>query len=76
VCYDVGMPWWAAKNGWRMRAGGIINYELFGPRNFYDVVRDVLAEPRENMDPRGLAALFNMTRFRDEWKFYLESLGR
>lgn len=76
VCYDVGMPWWAYRNGWEHKIGKIIPYEQFSPEMTYQAVRDVLAESKQNMQPRELALLFSPERFRSEWKAYLEQQGR
>lgn len=76
VCYDVGMPWWAFRNGYRYKAGDIIPYEEFGPERFLSSVNSVLAEDRQNLNPRELASLFTPERFRSEWKAYLEKQGR
>lgn len=76
VCYDVGMPWWAYKNGFKHKVGEIIPYEEFGVKRFLDGVNSVLSEDKRNMCPAELASLFTPARFRDEWKSYLEAQGR
>lgn len=76
VCYDVGMPWWAYRNGFKHKVGEIIPYEEFGKERFLDGVKAVLAEDKRNMCPEELASLFTPERFRSEWKAYLEAQGR
>jgi glycosyltransferase involved in cell wall biosynthesis len=76
VCYDVGMPWWAYRNGWQYKAGNVLSYDTFSKETTLDGVNDVLSEFRDNMQPRELASLFSPSRFRDEWKSYLDRLGR
>lgn len=76
VCYDVGMPWWAYRNGWQYKAGRILPYDKFSKESTLDAVQDVLSEDRRNLAPRELSLLFTPQRFRDEWNTYLEKLGR
>lgn len=75
VCYDVGMPWWAYRNGWEHKVGKIIPYKDFSSEAFCQAVRDVLSEPKDNMQPRELASLFTPERFRSEWKSFLDKQG-
>jgi glycosyltransferase involved in cell wall biosynthesis len=76
VCYDVGMPWWAYRNGFKHKVGDIIPYEEFGVQRFLDGVNAVLSEDKRNLAPDELASLFTPERFRSEWKDYLEKQGR
>jgi glycosyltransferase involved in cell wall biosynthesis len=71
VCYDVGMPWWAFRNGYESSVGKIISYNDFGPRMTYEGVRSVLSQEPSNFKPVELAKLFSPERFRSEWNAYI-----
>jgi glycosyltransferase involved in cell wall biosynthesis len=77
VCYDVGMPWWAAQNGWTDKIGKILHYNhsTYTPDLTYNAVSEVLSA-RVPYTPRELAALFSQERFRDEWNAYLMKLEK
>lgn len=75
VCYDVGMPWWAYRNGFSDKVGKIIPYENFGVENFRRAVDEVMSKDKASFFPRELSGLFTPERFRSEWNEYLSKQG-
>jgi len=76
VCYDVGMPWWAFRNGYSRSVGNILSYEKYSPELTLDAVKDVLSEDKMNLHPKELALQFTQERFRSEWKTYLAGMEK